>query len=138
MPAVFHFERLKGCRPEIIAFFNWWSKHGPYPLTIGQDGGLRKDEAKQLAFFNSHKSKARTLADTPHGRGAAADAYKAILNPEGTKVVAVKLDRKSFEQYGALAEKRGFTWGGRFTSFDGPHIQMKEWKMLPYPPSTAN
>ncbi len=148
---LFHFGRLNNCDPRILAFFEWWADEGPFPLTIPPGGGLRTDSAHQEGLFLAGYSRARTLDLTPHGRGAAADAYPAILDPSGSFVESIFLaaetteGRKLFVQYGELAEARGLKWGGRFKplsqstglGWDLPHLELPRWQDLPYPPPNA-
>ncbi len=143
---VFHFNRCAGCDPRLIDFLVWWQTHGPFPVTIPQTGGIRNSEAEQMRLYVSKKSKARSLAETPHGRGGAIDAYPAILDPTGTYVANIHLDvknqqsRELFQRFGVLARDHGLEWGGDFKPLDAhgigwdcPHIQVPDWKELPYP-----
>lgn len=159
---VFHFNRVSGCDPRIIAFFGWWNVHGPYSLTVPELGGMRSDALAQLNLWRQGRetpgphagepgypplgqivTNAKTLFDTPHGRGKAADAYPAILDPTGTFVVGIKSNDKDpqtllqFAQYGALAEAHGLEWGGRWAKPDRPHVQCKNWRDPSPPPNGA-
>lgn len=125
---ILHEERAKGVDLRLLAFLEWWKARGPFTLTVLPGGGFRTDEAEQLANFRSGASRARTLADTPHGRGGALDLAPLI----GSKVDWT--DWATFEVMGGLAEDRGLEWGGRWTTLkDGPHIQVPNWRVLPYP-----
>lgn len=141
---VFHFERLEGINRRLMTFAEWWQDHGPFPITIPETGGFRRDDALQAKLFAEGKTKAKTLEDTPHGRGAALDAYPAILDPTGKWVAGIHLTtdamgRELFRRYGVLAESFGFRWGGKFAPLDGnglgwdcPHIELMGWRDLPY------
>jgi hypothetical protein len=137
---VFHFDRVEHCHPKLVAFFAWWGAHGPWPITIPASGGIRSDSLEQARLFAEGFTKARLLIDTPHGRGCAADAYPAILDPTSRFVAGVRNDAKDpraakmFAQYGALAETHGLTWGGRWTFQDLPHVEVPGWRDTPYPP----
>lgn len=153
---VFHMERLKGVDPRIFDFFLWWSASGPFALTIPPTGGVRTAEKVQTDLWNQGRStpgpmagedgygplgltitQAKTLADTPHGRGGAADALVAVV--KDGKVIAVEVDcrkpkvRLMYEAFGLLVEQNGLDWGGRFKGKDMPHCQVKNWRDLPMP-----
>ncbi len=156
-------ERLivPGVDRRIVDFFLWWDEHGSFPLTIPPTGGVRTDEAVQAALYAQGRTSpgpragedgfpalgltvtnARTLADTPHGRAAAADALPAVV--KNGVVVAVLVDdrdtkvRLMFEAYGLLAEQHGLEWGGRFKGKDRPHVQCPNWRSLPMPQRSNN
>lgn len=140
---VFHLDRLALCVPAIRDFFLWWDMHGPFPLTIPPDGGLRSSEKHQARLFEAGATKAKTLADTPHGRGAAADAYPAVLDRTGHYVTAIRIDTRDtrtqdmYRQYGEAAERAGLVWGGRWKSIvDLPHVETPSWRLLPFPPKS--
>lgn len=161
MKLVFHMDRLAGTDIRILEFFIWWDQHGPFVLTIPPLGGKRTDEASQVALFAKgrtvpgpgvHRGRplgktvtnARTLSETPHGRGGAGDAYPAVLGMNG-KVIAI-LDnladpktRQKFEEYGSIAKTQfGLEWGGDWESRDCPHVQVPKWRDLPFTPGAAN
>lgn len=129
---VWHRQRAAGVRPELIAFLDAWDSYGeaPFPVVVCPDGGLRTDEAKQHALFVAGKTKAETLANTPHGRGAAVDvAPYRLVKGRYAPDFSVKDD---FRIIGEFAEALGLVWGGRFHGFfDGPHIQIRDWRSLP-------
>lgn len=165
MAIVFHLqERLvrPGVDQRILDFFQWWQANGPHPLAIPPTGGRRTDEAVQAALYAQGRTApgphageegfpvlgltvtaAATLADTPHGRGGAADAYPVILSTTGLKVAALDLDERNprvrlkFEHYGLLAEEHGLEWGGRWKRKDLPHCQVRSWRDLPLPKFTS-
>lgn len=141
---VFHFDRLAHCDKRLVDFFAWWQIAGPFPLTIPATGGLRHNSLEQARLFELGVTRAKSLQDTPHGRGAAVDAYPAILDPTGTYVVAIHRsavdqdDVDRFATYGELAQKHGLEWGGSWPKFkDLPHVQCPNWRELPYPPQGA-
>lgn len=144
---VFHFNRIAQVDPRLVQFFAWWNRQGPFAITIPQTGGIRTNELLQARLFSEGMTRARSLADTPHGRGAAVDAYPAVLDPSGVYVAAIHLDAKTemsrmlFRTYGELAEQHGLHWGGRFEplnehglGWDLPHVEVHNWRELPYPP----
>lgn len=138
---VYHFNRVAMCDSRLVAFFAWWQRNGPFPITIPSSGGLRTDELEQARLFEGGFTKAKTLQQTPHGRGCAVDAYPAILDPTGTFVAGIRTDSKDpqtkvlFAQYGSLAETHGLVWGGRWKFVDMPHVETPDWKEAPFPPS---
>lgn len=148
-PRVRHFHRISGCDNRLISFFAWWSASGPFTLTIPQTGGIRWDEFEQARLYENGASKAKTLADTPHGRGAAVDAHIAILSPDESYVQAIRLNlsdpetRQMVLTYGEAAERHGLVWGGRFKpldddglGWDSAHVETPDWRRLPFTPRT--
>ena len=140
--ALYHPERLAGvCKP-VAEFFVWWASNGPWPLVIAPDGGLRTDEKRQAELFATGKSKARTLAETPHGRGGAADAYPAVVVSDVVKGILLPTSSPEaltrFAEYGELAEAHHLCWGGRWTGLfpphgDMPHVEDPAWRGLVFP-----
>jgi hypothetical protein len=151
---VFHLSRLAGVEQPVLSFFLWWGKKGPFPLTIPPDGGLRTNELVQYGLYAKGRTapgphagengfpelgltvtNAKTLADTPHGRGAAADAYPAIVVKN--KVIAIRDNihdsqtLELFREYGRLAKNAGLEHGGDWPQADWPHVQIHSWRSLP-------
>ena len=142
-PLVLNVERAAGVRPELRALLDDWAREGTHPVLVAPDGGLRfgaADAAKQAAFFASGASKAATLADTPHGRGAALDVWPVGFAP-GKTMDSQPTMRARFQVFGEWAERKGFTWGGRWKSFgvdgDAPHVEIPNWRRLPMPTGNA-
>lgn len=140
MGMVYHFQRASGVNASLVEFLRTWDEIGPFPLVVVPNGGLRTDEAVQQAAFKRGSSKAKSLIDTPHGRGGALDCapYEARL-VGGKRLWMPVYDRETnpgvarkFEIYGAIAKKAGFVWGGDW-GWDYPHIEVKNWRALPYP-----
>jgi hypothetical protein len=129
-------ERANGAAAPLQAFLDWWDTNGPFPLVVAPDGGVRTDAAKQAGYYAAGTSKAKTLDQTPHGRAAALDLWPAGFNPR------VPLDQQpdikaKFKQMGAIAKSQfNFTWGGDW-GWDYPHVEVKGWKNMPYPPKTG-
>lgn len=153
---VFHLERLTDCQTPIIVFANWWNGNGPFPITVVPNGGLRDDEETQADLYAKGRTlpgphagepgfpamgltvtAARSLHETPHGRGAAMDIMPAVVNHDGSAVVAVLSDVRDahilalYTDYGLIAEKRGLVWGGRWKRKDYAHVEMTGWRALP-------
>lgn len=131
----------EGLRPELLAFLDWWEANGPFPVTIATDpnGGLRTDEAEQEAYYAQGLSKARTLAETPHGRGAAVDLWPVDFDPNTPWARQPDAIKAEFRAVGAAAKAQGLVWGGDWASLsfpngDQPHIEIRNWTSLPYPP----
>lgn len=129
-------ERARGAVAQLQAFLDWWEVNGPFAILVAPDGGLRTDAAKQAMYYAQGNSKAKTLAETPHGRGAALDLWPVGFNP--VKKLEQQPDIKAkFEEMGRIAKAApfNFTWGGDW-GWDYPHVEVKNWrKTLPYPPS---
>lgn len=132
---VFHRQRAAGVDRRLVAFLDWWEINGPFPIVIDPQGGVRRDEAAQKALFDKGSSNAASLSQTAHGRGGALDVYP-VLRSSGHAVQQIATnDRAKFQVIGEAAEKLGLTWGGRWKSlYDGPHIEVPNWKQLPFPP----
>lgn len=129
---VHHLERLSGVDRRVMDFFSWWHHGGgPFALTIAENGGLRTDAAWQEAAYNRGATRARTLDQTPHGVGMAADAYPAKV-VQGT-VVGIYTEKDPdyltyFGLYGALAKTHGLVWGGDWARLrDYPHVEVPNW-----------
>lgn len=131
-------QRADGVTPRLQAFLDDWAANGLFDLGIGMDGGLRTNALKQMQYFLAGKSKAKYLSETPHGRGGAIDVYPVINGKyRGATDADGKLPevRALFQQMADFAKKRhGLKWGGDFKSFyDGPHLEVPDWKTLPMP-----
>lgn len=133
-------DRANGVDQRLQDFLDWWEGYGPFPLTVMIDGGVRTDEAKQAQFFATGVSGAKTLAETPHGRGGAMDLYPTIngeirgllYDPDQEEAATY------FRQMGALAKEHGLKWGGDWLRRkDLPHVEVPDWKELPFPPRGA-
>lgn len=138
-PGVLFRERAAGVRPELLRLLDAWQTEGAHVVMIAADGGLRigaAAAAAQAKFFREGNSKAATLADTPHGRGAALDVHPLGFDPR-RPMAEQPLMRERFRIFGEWAEKRGFVWGGRWASFgpdgDAPHIEIANWRRFPMP-----
>lgn len=125
--------------PRLEAFLDWWESSGPFQITVGVDGGLRTDAALQEQLWKDKKSNARTLRQTPHGRGGAVDlwAYKpGTLRPAFDTKDPETLAR--YHEIGAAGKAHGLVWGGDWTTLrDYPHLEVPDWESLPYPPRFA-
>lgn len=129
---IYHRARATGVDGRLLAFLDWWETHGPFPLLVLTDGGIRWDEERQTFFFKTGRSRAATLSETAHGRGGAIDAAPYVNGKVPWH------DWDFFECYGEAAEQQGLVWGGRWTKLrDGPHIEVPNWRALPFPPPTA-
>lgn len=138
----------RGVHPTLQAFLDYWEQNGPFDVEIGQlagfpGGGLRTDadSAGQAAACKADLSSACTVADTPHGRGAALDLWPVGFNFNPWLAWAKQpADVKwAFAEIGRVAEEFGLDWGGRWRTDempdgDQPHVQMKNWRSLPFPP----
>lgn len=135
--------RAAGVDPRLLEFLTGWEVVGGFPILVAD--GLRTDPAKQLAYFEAGNSRARTLDQTPHGRGGAVDLWPADFNPN------VRVTAEVYEKFlaiGIAAENAGLEWGGRWTNafrpsdmnpFGGdlPHVQVRNWASLPFPPEVS-
>jgi len=153
---VFHRDRLP---PLLQDFADAWELAGPFDLTVPGTGGNRTDDQQLLlwskgrTFLPNTKvwvtsdvskvvTRARSAADSAHGRGAAGDFHpvrshfaNGLPATVWTGAEEDPLERatavRRFEALGGFAEKAGLEWGGRFPHFDGPHVQLKNWRALP-------
>lgn len=138
-------ERANGTDGRLQRFLDYWAVSGPFALMVAPDGGVRTNEARQASYYAAGTSKARTLDETPHGRGGAVDLWPEGFDP--TKPV----DEATYQRFlaiGAAAERAGLGWGGRWTGAfppstanpyggDLPHVEVRDWASLPYPPEVT-
>lgn len=145
MSQVLHIERADGCRPEIKALLELWKQHGTFDIYVAEDGGYRfgpAAEAVQANFFKIGMSKARTLAETPHGRRCAVDCHPVGFNPHRDfKDPSNAGMLEKFKAWVAFVELYGkelsIISGGHFSGFgaggadvphgDMPHAELKDW-----------
>ena len=148
---VHHRERAVGVRAAGQAVLDDWERAGPHEILVAPNGGLRTSEALQAGLAAGGNSGANTLRSTPHGRGAAIDAWPVSFLPfvpvahggTGKRWLAWKdlpqLVRDEFLTWGLFLEARGWRWGGRFRGHlfpdgDQPHGEEQHWTRLPFPP----
>lgn len=121
-------------------FLTWWELEGPHSILIPQWGGMREGieaEAWQRKQYDIGTSRALSLRETPHGRGAALDLwpvefdYYTPWDKQPTNVVA------KFKLQGVIAKEFGFKWGGDW-GWDYPHIEIPNWRTLPFPMLKVN
>lgn len=131
---VYHREMADPLDARLRAALDEYAVGGPWPIRL--TSGLRigpAAEVEQLSYFNTGKSKAKTLDQTPHGRGGAFDF--GVVNVPLVSIHTAKDHPELYAQCAAFFEARGLVWGGRFPGFyDGPHIEVPNWRALPYPP----
>ena len=130
-------QRANGVNAKLQAFLDQWVKDGPFEIGVGDDGGVRTDAAKQLAYFKAGNSNASTLDQTAHGRGGALDLYPVIGGHwRGLQGDPNPADSaRYFAVIGARAKAAGLAWGGDFKTMrpDLPHIEVPSWRTLPMP-----
>lgn len=140
---VLNAELAIGVHPSLVALLEAWEQHGTHDVMVAHGvgfpaGGLRTDVLAQHKAFVDGLTKARTLADTPHGRGAAIDIWPVGFNPHRDFSTQPGME-DLFRDFGEFAEGMGFRWGGRFGGFgqhgDMPHVEILNWHSLPYPPA---
>lgn len=128
--------KLAGVDPALVLFAA--EVGGLFDVRV--TSGLRTD-AEQLALWSKGRNgdpgqivtNARTAESSAHGRGAAIDLVP--LDEEGRPVWLDSDPR--WQIIGTLAERMGLEWGGRWGKFrDMPHVQLKDWRRLPYPPES--
>jgi hypothetical protein len=127
-----------GVHPAIRALLDAWEREGTHIVVIGgggswPSGGLRVDESSQAAAAAAGLSSAATLATTPHGRGAALDVWPEGFNPHRSFEEQPGM-RELMVVFGEWAEAKGFAWGGRWAKPDMPHVELRDWRSLPFPP----
>lgn len=133
---LYHRERASGLEPQLEMFLDWWAAFGPFPLVVPALGGVRTDEATQAALYARGVTNARTLAETPHGRKGAVDLAPytrqgALYAPDYSETPA---NLARYETLGRAAEAHGLRWGGRWSRPDRPHVEVPNWRSLPFPP----
>lgn len=141
-------ERAAGVDLRLQRFLDWWTQHGPFPVMVGVDGGLRTD-AKQLELYAKGRAPneghprtwpvtdpkavvtyAWSASTSKHGRGEAIDLWPVV---DGKPLLETVLKRRLtagelqlYRQMGEVAESHGFEWGGRWPApkTDLPHIEI--------------
>lgn len=135
-------ERAAGVAPELSALLDAWELEGTHQVQIGggpswpYNGGVRRDAAAQAAAFAAGLSNAQQLSDTAHGRGGALDVWPAGFNPNRGFETQPGMEQL-FKVFGQWAESKGFVWGGRWSTPDLPHVELRNWRSLPFPPGGA-
>lgn len=135
-PLVRNRHRAVGVDPFLLAFLDWWDANGSFLITVGVDGGVRRDPALQAALFEAERSNAPTLDKTPHGRAGGIDlwVYKpGTLDPDFDVSSPATLAR--YRTLGLAGERFGLVWGGRWRKPDWLHFELPDWTALPYPPA---
>lgn len=144
-----HLEHAAGVHPALRALLGAWNSSGPHRVVISPadtdwspTGGVRTDEASQAAAAGAGLSNASALRDTPHGRAAALDVWPEGFNPHrGFDAQPGMLPL--FNVFGEWAESQRvvfggalfeFSWGGRWSKPDRPHVEIRGWQQLPFPP----
>ncbi len=134
MARIYHREWADGLHARLEAFLCWWEVHGPFPVGVGSNGGLRTDEALQARLFAEGHSRARTLFETPHGRGCAVDLYPVDAGPGRPVRYCLDEHDARWGIYGNVVELHGLTWGGRWQHLvDRPHAEIPGWRTQPVP-----
>lgn len=151
---IHHRERAAGVHTLLLAFLDWWEVNGPFELTVVALGGVRSQRVVMELYEQGrtqpgppcrcerrpcHKhplgltvSSAVDVEETAHGRAAALDVAPWINGQVPWD------DWSRFETLGELGEAHGLEWGGRWTGRkDGPHLQVPNWRALPFPPVTG-
>lgn len=131
-------ERADGVHPALQALLDAWEREGTHVVVIGggedwPPGGLRTDALGQAAAAAVGLSGAMTLQQTPHGRGAALDVWPEGFNPRQSFEAQPGM-RELMVVFGEWAERKGYAWGGRWTKQDFPHVELRDWRSLPFPP----
>lgn len=134
-PRLLHRERAEGVDKRLLEFLNFWAAAGPFPIMVMPSGGVRYNEALQLELFRRGVSKAKTLAESAHGRAGAVDVGPVVLGASGQVIALLDNDVESFRQIGELAKSRGLVWGGDWKFHDAFHLEVPDWKRLPFPPA---
>jgi hypothetical protein len=148
---VYHRSRADGVVPLLQTLLDAWVRVGTHDIVIAPDGGLRTSVAQQAEKAASGLSNAKTLRQTPHGRGCALDVWPLSflefvpLSSGGTAqrwaawAELPQRVRDEFRAFGEFAERNGFRWGGRFRgklfpNGDQPHVELMDWQRWPFPP----
>lgn len=145
-PRVVGRQWAQGVRRSLLSLLDAWEVSGSHDVMIpgpddlrafgGPPAGLRSGpaaEAAQAEAFRQGLTNARTLAETPHGAGAALDVWPVGFDPlVGWEQQPAEI-RAKFQTFGEFAEARGFVWLGRhrsarFPNGDQPHIQEAAWR----------
>ena len=136
-------DRAKGVHPELIQLLQAWNISGEFDVQVSPSGGGLRKSLQDTEFG----SNATNLAETPHGRGGALDVWPIGFDPYKT-LMSQPYVMEQMRIFGHFAKAKGFVWGGDWQNFkvtdaqkrgidppgDWPHIEMKNWRSLPFPP----
>lgn len=128
-------QRLSEVDARLVQLIQLWEYEGTHNIFIPADGALRagvEASSHQLQLYMSGTSKARTLLETPHGRGAALDVWPAGYD-FAKDVSEQPVMKERLVTFGTFAKRFGFEWGGDWTSpKDYPHVQLHNWRSIPF------
>ncbi len=145
----------QGVHPALIGLLDLWDQQGWFDVTVAPpfkmasgdyiDGGLRTDAAAQGEAQAEGLSNAGDLASTAHGRGAALDIYPVGFDPHQNfdnqqEMAGLMAQFASWASQQTVVLGQGTPTQQSFTFYPGinfgdyPHIEIKGWQSLPYPP----
>lgn len=122
---IYRADRALGVHRDLSKFLEWWNVNGDFPLLVTD--GLRTDAAQQAQLYAAGKTKAATLAQTPHGHGMALD----VVPYEPVSGVALWNDDGKWATLGRVVDAFGLVWGGHWKFVDKPHIEVPGWQNTP-------
>jgi hypothetical protein len=153
--ALLHPERLRPVAHDLAHFFGFAARivDGAFDLDILS--GLRFEEEQRRLHAKGRTvssgicvcahhplgltvTNAEHASDTAHGRGGAGDFAPSVkgkvLWPDEKGVGAEEKARREgmFEVVGLLAKKHGLVWGGEWKMRDLGHIEVPNWKQIPF------
>lgn len=144
---VLHRERADGVHPQLQQLLDVWSREGTHNIVIAGGtvrgvryvGGLRT-QADQDEAAEHGLTKAPALVDTAHGRGAALDVWPEGFDPSRGFTTQPEAHAQALA-FLDFAERYGFDTGRNYamvapdgTRGDLVHVQLPNWRMLPFPP----
>lgn len=121
-------ERLVGVHPQLVTALERIAPRLPYNLLVSE--GVRDDETSRRYYAQGRTTPGKIISDAPtaaesaHGWGLAIDVLVLVdgkIAPDG---------HFAWAAWGAEVEREGMGWGGRFPRYDGPHMQMPNWRAL--------
>jgi peptidoglycan L-alanyl-D-glutamate endopeptidase CwlK len=132
---ILHPERLRGLHPGLLRFAKE-AEHvfeAEYDLAIVS--GLRTETEQEALFAKGRTTpgpivtKAQHALQTAHGRGCALD-----FCPVSRATGWLWEDEEAFRLVGVYGEALGLTWGGRWPMRDLGHLEVPNWRSLPFTP----
>jgi hypothetical protein len=143
---IFNRERASGVHPDLQALLDAWLQEGTFDISIGGGGGFPNGGLRTQGDVDTAAaaglSNATELSQTAHGRGGAIDVWPAGFNPFRSFDEQPGM-QDLMRSFGQWAQSKGFVWGGTFGGFysssarvtgDWPHVEMRNWRSLPFPP----
>lgn len=149
---IYHRERADGVDARLQNFLTSWERIGPFPIMVGQYGGVRTLADQQYLYakgrtikgeapYTPERPLGQTVTDadsnsnSAHGHSGALDIWpvSALGQPQFAMTDPEVAAR--YARIGSFAKSMGLEWGGDWPAqgkrADYAHIQVAAWASLP-------